>query len=486
VTTVTDASPTDLDGLATLLDAAAVGQRVPQLAIAVTQHGRPIFTHTASGVDGIEPPSAHTAFSLASVTKPLTATALMLLVDRGLVDLDAPANDYLPTPLIAKVGDATGATVRRVANHTAGLPTHFRLIYEDEAVAVPGADDVIARYGRLVSPPGESLRYSNLGYGVLARIVAHVSGQPFADFMDAEVFTPLGMHHSWIGRPRQHADAAARFADDGAAYPYYDVDNAGAAAGWSTAADLTRFAAAHLPGGALLTPESRTEMQRITAPIGANGCGIGWFIADEFGHRTVSHGGGMAGVTTFLHLVPAAGLVTVILTNSASLMPLLALGRVLSAVLPGYGRQLSALEDPVRFFLPDTPSYAFAEPDAQLRPTVGYAGHWAGTVETPDGSEVLELDVSTGGPVVVRLGNDVLPALGLLASTDDALVARLDGQLRTTDTASRHHQLVLEVNRRDDRLTGYLMAVPHNPAGESAEAGRRYGNGLSHWLELSR
>lgn len=134
------------------------------------------------------------------ISKPVTATALMVLRERGLIDLDRPANDYLgDAPLSARVGEATTATVRRIASHTSGLPLHYHFFYADEPYVRPPMEETIRRYGNLVTAPGERHSYSNLGYGILDHIISRVSGKSYADFRREEVFLPLGMTHSSVG-----------------------------------------------------------------------------------------------------------------------------------------------------------------------------------------------------------------------------------------------------------------------------------------------
>ena len=97
----------------------------PSMAVAVARGGEVVWEEGFGWADRERrvPATEHTMYSLASISKPITATGLMILVERGFVDLDAPANDYLgPAKIDGRVWDATRATVRRVASHTAGLP----------------------------------------------------------------------------------------------------------------------------------------------------------------------------------------------------------------------------------------------------------------------------------------------------------------------------------------------------------------------------
>jgi hypothetical protein len=163
-----------------------VADSIPSLSVAVVRDGRILWEEGFGWADRERRIAAteHTAYSLASVTKPITATGLMTLVESGAIDLDAPVNAYLGgAKLRARVGDANAATVRRVANHTSGLPVHYQFFYADEPYRPPSRDETILRYGNLVAAPGERHEYSNLGYGVLDYVIQRVSGESYAEFM---------------------------------------------------------------------------------------------------------------------------------------------------------------------------------------------------------------------------------------------------------------------------------------------------------------
>jgi CubicO group peptidase (beta-lactamase class C family) len=111
-----------------------------------------------------------TPFSLASVNKPFTTTALMVLVAAGEVALDGRANDYLGAAKIRDgVGDADQVTVRALASHSSGLPGTFQIFPAGGALKQPSMDEVIRTYGVLVAPPNEQFAYSNVGMGVATR-----------------------------------------------------------------------------------------------------------------------------------------------------------------------------------------------------------------------------------------------------------------------------------------------------------------------------
>ena len=163
--------------------------------------------------------SADVLYPVASLSKPFTATAVMILVERGLLKLDVPANQYLgEAKLHARVGDAKYATVRRLANHTSGLPSHYQLFSRNQPFRPPSMDETIRRFGNLVMPPGEQYEYSNLGYGILGYIIERVAHRSYMDFVQDSVLAPLGVRHP---EPSSHA---VRYDNTGTPLPEFDTD----------------------------------------------------------------------------------------------------------------------------------------------------------------------------------------------------------------------------------------------------------------------
>src|SRR5207248_664015 len=128
---------------------ALIEDGAPSLAVAVARDGEIVWEEGFGWADRAAriPADAHTPYSLASISKPVTATAMMVLVERGKVDLDQPVESYLRgCHLNARAGSAEEATVRRVANHTAGLPLHYQFFYEDEPYLRPAMAETMRRY----------------------------------------------------------------------------------------------------------------------------------------------------------------------------------------------------------------------------------------------------------------------------------------------------------------------------------------------------
>jgi CubicO group peptidase (beta-lactamase class C family) len=459
---------------------------VVSLALAVARDGALLWDGAVGWAnrERRQPATPHTMYSLASISKPMTATAIMLLVARGQLDLDAPIDDYLgDAKLNARAFDGREATVRRVLNHTAGLPLHYQFFYADEPWRRPAMDETIRRYANLVSAPGERFQYSNLGYGVLDYVIERVSGQAYADFMRTEVFGPLGMTRSGVDVPAQLADfAAARYGHDLLPYPFYDFDHPGASAIFSSANDLARFGALHagarLPGQPALLPDDLlAEMQRLDG----DGYALGWGIAASYGGvRRVSHDGGMGGVSTQLWLIPAERITVVALTNSTTNRSGPKLGAqaaedVLAALLPSYAEQLPAL----RAAPPSAPQPAPYTPTPQL------LGSWKGAANTYVGERPLQLNVQADGDIHARLGAQLKTLVNDATWDDGWLTGCFQGDIETPDASRRRHQLHLDLRLRDGILNGALMAISTQDR-EGGAPDVRVGNALAHWVALER
>ena len=138
------------DGIAESIQSRLIEWGIPSLAIAVAQHGKIVWEEAFGWADRENrvPATEHTMYSLASISKPITATGVMVLVERGLLDLDRPINDYLSeAKLKAWVGSAADATVRRIANHSSGLPQHYQVFFDNEPDQCPPMETTICIRG---------------------------------------------------------------------------------------------------------------------------------------------------------------------------------------------------------------------------------------------------------------------------------------------------------------------------------------------------
>ena len=302
----------------------------------------------------LTPATAQTIYPWFSMTKIATATAVMQLVDRGMVDLDVPAARYVPefTPAPHRASDPP-VTVRQLLNHSAGLPNPVPITWVHPADA-SGPDSraftrrLLTRHGRLKAAPGARSNYSNLGYLVLGEVIGNVSGIDYEDFVRTQLLHPLGMretdfiyredmlseaatgyHRRWppvtpllrlmlpkgvVGTAEGRFVALHRFYVNGPAY--------GGLIG--PAVDAAQFLRVHLRGGMidgqrLLSREAVAEMQQLSATGRERDVGLGWFrsrIDTQRGERFWEHLGGGLGFWTLMRLYPDEELGIVVMGNA--------------------------------------------------------------------------------------------------------------------------------------------------------------------------
>lgn len=344
--------------------------------------------------------------------------------------------------------------MRRVADHTAGLPLHYQFYYADEPFERPPFAETIRRYGGLFIPPGARHHYSNLGYGLLDDLVSRVSGVPYAQFMAEAVFGSLGMATASIDAEE---GAAVAYGADGVGYPRYDTDHPGGSAAYASVEDLLAFGRFHLGGGpAILSPAARRAMQAPTF-----GYGLGWSVTERHGHRVVQHRGGMGGVRTILRLVPEMDLVVAVLVNGESDLPFRSADGALDSILGHW-----PIPDP-----------APTEAPSELP-----EGLWVGTITTHRDELPFALEIG-GGEALARLDGRESLVEGLRLE-GGRLVGTFDGDVGTEDAARRPYRLHLDLGL-GEALAGATVAITEvaHPGGSP---GRRLGNALSHWTELLR
>jgi CubicO group peptidase (beta-lactamase class C family) len=458
--------------------AATVEVGTGSIAVAVARAGEVVWEEgfgTADAAAGRKA-DAHTPYSLASITKPMTATALMRLVERDQIDLARPIGEYLGAgEITARLGCAEDVTVEHVLNHTAGLPTHYQFFYEDEPARPPRFEETLGRYAYCSRAPGEGFEYSNLGYGVLDHVIERVSGGSYGEFMRTEVFEPLGMGSSAIGPVE---GCAVRYSPSGDPIPDYEVDHPGASMAYASAADLVRFGLFHLgrrqdEQQQILRPDTLARMRQGDA-VREPGLryALGWQIAEPTdGPTIVSHGGGMPGVTTQLALLPESDAAIALLCNRTPSL----LASVLAPIQDALVTALLGKDSPP----PLRPENPLTMERGSFVPPADFVGSWRGAVHTCEGPRDVGMHLAAAGEVRLDLAGDrgLEPVLSF--TEGDAMVLAFPGAtVETGDTARGANPVLnLILRRREDRLVGQALA-------RDTSARMRFA--LSHWIDLQR
>ena len=302
----------------------------PGCSVGISTNGETVYEH-GYGMANLElavPMTPASVLSAASISKPFTAMSILLLAGRGQLSLDDEVGKY-----IADWGDhGHRITIRHLLSHTSGLRDGFvlqGLRPQHPENINPQIVSILAHTRALGFAPGSQFEYNNSAYTLLAAIVARVSGQKFSAFVDANIFKPLAMTHSWFRDDVTRVipnRATAYTRTDGAFTVAINTENnvvVGNDGLFTTAGDLLRwernFTDARVGDAALLR-----EMQ---TPVIATGWsdrsqyGFGLEIARHQGLLTVAHGGGDDGVRSYVVRYPERALAIALLCNREDVDP---------------------------------------------------------------------------------------------------------------------------------------------------------------------
>jgi len=290
--------------------------------VAASQNGKTIYQRSFGFKDiaAQKKNDKNTQFELASVTKLFTATAVLQLKERGLINLDAPFQYYFPEFPYAKI------TIRHLLSHTSGLPDIETFVdsliakYPEKQFTIRDDPQNVIAYSRnhvLTAQPGEKWMYSSAGYHLLALLVEKISGQTMAAYVRDYIFQPARMIHSYVQTSMKQKEDPDRTKNyqyrNHIAFQLQWVDTVKNLKEWSynlaletggggiisTTSDMLRFDAA-LNAGKLLKPKTLEEAY---APYILNNgkpaqlfdltyCCLGWFVFKDTSHGRVVWGSG--------------------------------------------------------------------------------------------------------------------------------------------------------------------------------------------------
>ncbi len=309
--------------VAALFEDWSVGES-PGAAVMVIEDGEIVFEDGfgLAEIDSGTPITSQSAFRLASVSKQFAAMAIMILSERGQLAYDDKLIQYLPE--LERFGDEI--TLRHLLTHTGGLPDYYDVLEEEVGDSMPDTEtamEFLAGWGEPLFAAGDRFEYSNPGYEMLALVVERVSGQSFGQFLEENIFEPLGMH-STVVRDSSEPEIPNRvygYSRKDDAFVLYD-DNVlnhiiGSGGVYSPLEDL------YLWDQALYTeqlvPRSALEEAWSDATFN-NGehspYGFGWGLEPygALGQR-LSHSGGWVGFSTFIVRYPEQNFSVIVLAN---------------------------------------------------------------------------------------------------------------------------------------------------------------------------
>lgn len=304
-----------------------------------------------------EAPSPQTPFLIGSLTKSFTALAVMQLVEAGKVELDAPVQRYLPWFRVADAQASAEMTVRHLLNQTSGLSSTSGWSVLSDFDDGPDALEVRVRAlsaWELAHPPGAAFEYSDSNYNVLGLIVQTVSGEPYAEYVQNHIFTPLDMVDSYVSKElaKQHGlpvghqlwfwvpVARPGLKNPGGSLPSGQLI--------SSAEDMGHYLIALLNGGRyagarILSEAGVAELQRGVAEhvdmgISVGKYGMGWYASDAGSTQVLWHTGMVPDFAAYMALIPEQRKGVVLLMNADHFLmsPILSeMGAGVAALLAG-------------------------------------------------------------------------------------------------------------------------------------------------------
>ena len=338
-------------------------------------------------------PTPEIRFGIASVSKIITTVAAMILVDRGLVELDAPLVAYVPQFRMQAREDYGAISLRLLLNHASGLPGFE---YRNAVTVIPldGYSeqllDTLATQ-RLKYAPGETASYCNDGFNLIPPLISAVTGETYAAFVTREILEPLGMGHTLFPLiPLTPGSYAPLFDAQGKALPQEFANCYPSGGIYSTAADMGRLAMLFLNQGRvgdrpLLSAWAVTEMGRDQSaalplnPLHTIDYGLGWDSVREGGLAAVGvtawYKGGDTGYHCRFLVAPEEGLGVVVITAAGEAYPLALAERILLQALVDQG-SIAAYPAPLE---PEVPP-CMAASDAALAAMAGIYANYSSLV----------------------------------------------------------------------------------------------------------
>lgn len=294
--------------------------KAPGMSVAVAMNGEIVWSE-AFGFADLEKKvraTTETRFGLGSVSKSFTGVLAARLMEEGLVDLDAPIEQYLPQFPYKNM------SARLIIAHLSGLNDEYNNAhyYDTRRLTTGAALQEILATNTLQHPPRARFAYTTSNYTIVAAIVEQASGVDFSAAMAQYVLQPLGLLHTSFNDPASRPAQPAKFYVKNffrvAVAPAFDPGFKLAGAGLlSTAADVARLGAALLRDG-FLKPDTRAEIFRglKTSTGEETNYALGWYIEkDDNCRRIYQHGGGGPGMAAHIRLYPQENVVVAILSN---------------------------------------------------------------------------------------------------------------------------------------------------------------------------
>ncbi len=460
-------------------------KNIASFQAAVAKDGKIVYEE-AFGMANVERKirtTPETMHLVASITKPFTSTALMILTERGKINLHRPINDYLgDSKLIAYQGNASDATVARMMLHTTGLPYGYYICGDEISLDKHRTQkEILNLSGVLVAAPGTRYQYTNIGYGILEDMVHQVTGVKLKTFIQNEIIVPLNLKHTRFFDSIPPEEMIATQNTNTGVLPIA-LDSDGYTALYSTAGDLVRFGMFHLKSHledqkSILADSSLDMLWLYNEPeVECTTRRLGWDVQQDWGFETIQHGGGGPGIHNWLYMIPSQNVVIAIMSNAM------------------YSNSGS---DPV---LRELIAAALSKSgSSQFRPSAGrgyarmtrispasFRGLWNGFIKGPKGACPVAIEFDDQGRPKLHIERDEhsgerwIPPSGEVSKGHKALLWRFDASIPYLYQYAIHDEVIIFVWQKEDKLIGSASAAKERNFGK----GENYV--LPQYIELTR
>ncbi|MCH2180431.1 MAG: beta-lactamase family protein [Mariniblastus sp.] len=318
--------------------------RIPGLAAAIVKEGRPVWSGSYgwANIEQQQPVTDQTYFQVASISKTITASVVMQLVEQGKLSLDVDVDTILPYSVRNPRHPESPITLRQLLTHTAGIKDNWDVLEgfwvkngDFPEPLLPSLGDYFQSTGKYYNrkknyydwAPGTRQKYSNVGFALVAGVAELVAGVPFEQLCEESLLQPLGiegsrfrlagMDRSKIAMPYQWKKKRGEMKPLGH-HGYLDWPSGTLKI---SAPQLARFLACFINDGQLddvrvLSQDSVQEMRKIAFPKIAPKQGLAWYFSKTAGQAVLGHDGGDPGVLTFMGYRPEDGVGVILLMNT--------------------------------------------------------------------------------------------------------------------------------------------------------------------------
>lgn len=400
--------------------------------------------------------SPETPYSIASVGKSLMSLAALSLAEQGKLDLDIPVNELVGRETLGQSLTGNYPTTRQLLAMTGGVP-HAALTYNTDAA--PPNDSVIRKYANVVFEPGTAFHYSNMSIAMLEPVLEQAAGnQDIEGILSDLVFSPFGMHQSFVASDSLAENNAQRFDQDGDIIVPFDPYPISSRQVRSSGQDLLRLAAAVIGtpvyGDATISDNVRTQITEPRRGFPYGHVSLGWAaIPLETGQTWLVSSGNDQGAQSSLTLLPKEKIGVVVLTNTSGFQADELAIQIADALSPGFASNAFSAMTHVQ-------SQGSADHLATVEP-----GCWKGEMHAPYATLSTDLKVTSANSAQFSVGSSAERDIALKPIPAGLHTARVTFEAPLWPDHEPPYQLDLNLTNQEHAMTGFAFAFSSNDDG---------------------